>query len=287
LDVCGGFAAGNLATFRRLERDGSYDTEPIRLEGCSSELKQLLIESLPYTDYQSDLSGCVAEFASIVAQAFVYDGAITFEIDAGWSLANGQMVLKAAKLNRIPSRSLFTLGPIVYEFVPANVANERRVDRGIRLDSSRIVSFRPPRFWRHAFDRLRAGFRLLEQSERAWMGQLGARNLEESVKEVRRQYNIQLARISAPVGWTARGRFRDDISDFHAVIRELRWKRCCIEVRDHILRTLGTTFGVVGQLRGERPQLVWDQLPTIEQVEDGERTIATGGRFRDVLKPFR
>jgi hypothetical protein len=43
----------------------------------------------------------------------------------------------------------------------------------------------------------------------------------------------------------------------------------------------------MGALCGERPRLIWEHLPTIQQVEAAESQMMNGGvRFDALLKPF-
>jgi hypothetical protein len=120
------------------------------------------------------------------------------------------------------------------------------------------------------------------------MMEVGRHKVPEEFGSVLRAYAVQRARLTAPIGWTGRGSFHDYITDYHVIVRELQWQRFCVEIRDGILTTLGNVFGLLGSWRDERPRLVWDQLPTIQQVERSEELVTRGsGTFDDVLRPFR
>src|SRR2546427_3248754 len=102
------------AHFYRLERRfGRYDVEPLRLDTCSDELRDLLIESLPYSEHREDLSSAVANFAKMVAQGFVIDGLMPFEVQAGWNQSAKTSRLEGVRLVFVYPESMKKLGPWV------------------------------------------------------------------------------------------------------------------------------------------------------------------------------
>ena len=245
----------------------------------------MLADSLPFSDYHRNLSGAVVGFAKVVAQELMLTGELSFEIKIAWT-DEGHTLIGEFTLESIPRRSLIGIRPLLFQVIPRNIVREQPSDRLIRLDASRIVTFRPPKKWRAAIAHFREGCRLLGRSEHAWRREAAEGRFTESVKDVRRQYNVHLARLSAPLGWNGRGRIQEESSDFHWVLRELQWRRVCIDVREEILTTLRSVFATIGALKGEHPQLEWRDLPTTDHVEEGFRRIAEGAKFSDVLKPF-
>ena len=275
------------AHFHRLERrKGTYEREPVTLTDCSEELAETLANALPYTHYRESLSSAVKDFAKVVAQELMLTGDISFEIQIGWA-GEDHVAISEARLGSIPRRSLVGVRPFLFQVVPTDAPGGPHKERVARLDASRVVTFRAPRQWRASFSAVQRGFRALGRSEGTWMREGAEGRFTESVKEVRRQYNIHLARLSAPIGWNFRGRIREDQSDFHWALRELQWKRVCIEVRDEILSTLRGTFKLIGELVAERPVLDWRDLPTTKQVDDSLQRLGQGARFDELLKAFR
>ncbi len=276
------------AHFHRLQsRYGGYEIEPLRLEMCSDELRDILIESLPYNEYADNLSGAVRDFAKMVAQQSVIDGLIPFEVQGGRDPSGETPRLEKARIDYVYPESMLKLGPWLFQVVPPDGTDKGADPRVVRLEPRRIVTFRPPRRYRGTLARMRSGFPLIGQSEHAWRESWIAQEAQEDVKPVTRSYRVRRARLSAPIGWNGRGLFRDHIADFHWACRQLQWHRFCIEVRDAILTTLAGVFAMIGAWRGENPRLVWDHLPTVEQVRTGEsRLMSKGARFDEVLKPF-
>jgi len=276
------------AHFTRLERRfGRYDVEPLRLDTCSDKLRELLIESVPYNTGRDDLCGAVAHFSTMVAQEFIIDGLMPFELQAGWNQSAEISGAEAIRLVFVYPESMTKLGRWLHQTVPPHKSHESTESRVIRLDPGRIVTFEPPHHYQRPLARMRSGFPLIGQSEHEWMMNAGTQQPYEDFEAVARSYRVCRARLSAPIGWNGRGLFRDHVTDFHWVLRQLRWQRFCINIRDAILTTLAEVFAKVGEWQGESPRLVWEHLPTLEQVQHAESQIMGGGaRFDEVLKPF-
>ena len=173
------------------------------------------------------------------------------------------------------------------QIVPPNVGVEQAAGRVVRLDRKRVVEFRPPKRWRGKLAKIRTNLPIVERVHREWMLDGSAdRALEDSAK-VWLARDLQIGRLTASVGWGGRGLLHEHMSEFHVILRELRWQRFCIEMRDAILATLSLTFQRIGELRNERPRLVWDGLATLEEVEKAERKLMAGAPFEIVLAPFQ
>jgi hypothetical protein len=272
--------------FHRLEEHrGEFTNEPLRLEGCSDEMREILIDGIPYNNYGEDLLEAVTSFAQVAAQTLILDGRITFEIRTGWNQNGDQRRMEQVALVFIPTKSLIYIGSQLFQMIPRGVERDDSPGRIVKMDPKRIVIFRPPRRWRRPLARMRNGLPLIGRSQRRWMNWSIEHRSGEDFKTVHRSYNIQIGRLTAPIGWNARGLLRNEISEFHWVIRELQWQRFCIDVRESILGMLGDAFQRIGKMRGETPQLVWEHLPTIEQVNEGLRLVMSGKtRFDSVLE---
>lgn len=273
--------------FYRLEHThGRNKLEPVRLESCSAELAGILINSLPFSTYRVNLPHVIRDFTKMVAQEYVVDGDLPFELRAGWNTTGKKPVLKAAKLMYLPPDSLMRLGAFRLQVVPPE-EDQGGKGRIIRLDPKRLLTFSPPAQYARALQQMRNAFPVLGESQNRWMTDFGERRVREEFKSVMRTYDQSRAKVSAPVGWNGRGLFSEYTADFQWVIRQLRWHRFCIEVRDSILMRLRDVFATIGEWRNERPHLVWDTLPTVRDVEAGESMVMEGSAsFEEVLRPF-
>jgi len=183
---------------RSRQRTWVYKREPVVLTDCSDTLAEILGDALPYGSDHRSLSGNVVGFLKVVAQELVLSGSAKFEIQAGWT-RGAQSEMVDATLVWIPRRSTIGFGPLRYQPIPKDRGEEARSTRRlIRLDRSRILTFRLPKQWREPFSRVRREFPPLGRSQFSWMREsIGERRFPENFKEVRRHYNTQLARLCA------------------------------------------------------------------------------------------
>lgn len=273
--------------FHRLERRvGRWNSQPLALERCSDELRSLLVAALPYAHYRDDLSGAVAECARMIAQTVVLRGRMVFEIEIGWRGTGEQRHLRAARLTYVPAHSIMrTLGG-TYQVVPPHATRSAPEGQVVRLNSRRLVEFTVPRKWRRTLASVRSGLPRVGRTQRNWATDLPREH--EDAKEIIRKHKEAIARLTAPIGWNGRGLMREHVSDSHWALRELRWKRFCIELRDAIFSTLEDAFRRIGKLRDEMPKLTCNGLPTSDDVNRGVASLmGDGGRIDQMLAPFR
>ncbi len=263
--------------------------EPVRLVDCSDELRTILIGAVPSSHSREDLSGAVCWFAKSVASQFVFDEDVPFEVQIGWHRpAAAERRMEGARLFRIHPESLLRLGPRLYQRVPGNEGAEDADARFVRLDTMRVVRFKPPNRYRRALRKIKYSLPLIGRSEHVWMMNNHRQTVPEEFETVRQSYTERRARLSSPIGWNARGLFSPYISKFHWMCRELQWKRFCIETRESILITLSDAFRAIGSARNEKPRLIWERLPTLSDVEQAEgKILGNGAPFCDLMKPFR
>jgi len=218
----------------------------------------------------------------------MYDGEIVYEIayarEGGKSAASPIAVV----MRLIPAGSLKWSFGRCWQIVPENVREQGSARQVIPLKKERLVRFRMPRSRQRCLAQARKWLPLLKQSQNSWMYRRSIGHLDESFESVNRGYKIALAKVTAAVGWDARGLFQDHSMDFHWMARTLRWKRFCIEVRDQIIATLADAYAKIGAEFGQHPRLVVRNLPTLNDVEAAEAALASGPtRFDDLLKPFQ
>lgn len=264
---------------------GPERVRPALSTNCSAELNEELAEALPWVGHGHDLVDVIGDFAKIVAQELMLTGPVRTEIQTA-ALRSEPHAIVQVRLASIPQRSVLAVSRLMFQFVPSDIATEQHSASIVRLDSSRIVTFGWPQRLRSIVPRIQNGFRVLGELQNQWMHEAAEGALRENAKEVRRNHEIQLGRLAAPIGWNFRGLLRDYESDFHWALRELRWKRTAIEVRDEILAVLSSALTVMGRFRGGRPALSWSDLPNVQQVDDAMNQLLRGARFNELMKPF-
>lgn len=275
------------AQFNRKSNIGDGIT-PLRIQNCTDDLEVLLVKSLPRTGYKPNLHRAVVDSVLMIVQNLILWGRVSFGLRLAWDRSKNPPQLEGAQINYVPTCSLLRAGDKVFQVIPSEVGLEGKEGRIIELNPDRIIEFVPPFQWRRPLEKIRRGLPLLERSQQKFMSSFMEQQQGEDFKSALRQFNIQLGRLTAPIGWNIRGLLRDEMADFQSVMRELHWRKFCIELRDGILETLSAAFLRVGQLRGETPRLIWEHLPTVKQVEEGVKKMKGGGiGFNEVLKPFR
>lgn len=265
-------------------RYGRRSTEPVRLDGCSDQLRDILIESLSHDSRREDLAGALGNFMQMVGQEIVLEGAVPFEVQCAWDDTGDAPILKRAHLEFIPPASLIRVGSRLCQRVPAKAIREAH-SRVVQLDPSRVVTFVPPHAYRRPLRTMRRAFPPLGRTEDRWMAAMARGAITSDFKAERRSVDTRRAKASAGIGWNARGLFQDHIADFHWTLRDLRWRRFCIETRDSILDTVAHAFRTIGALRNEQPTLVCENLPTLDHLDTREQTfMRTGSRIDELSK---
>jgi hypothetical protein len=261
------------------------------LDNCSPELSRLLVDSIPFkhhhNQYERSISETVVDFVQMVAQELVLVGSMTFEISAGWDLADSSKLLRGARLTHIHRRSLMRMLGIAIQLIPLTEPTRFRSHRVVKIDNARLVRFLPPNPWRRSLKLMRSSMPLIGQSEHNWMMNLRKQKVHEDFAMVARSYSVQRAKTTSPIGWVARGMFREHISDYHLVSRELCWNKFCIALLYEILSTLSQAFCVIGSFVNERPTLRWNTMPDLTDIKNAEGQLAAGEiDFDEALRLF-
>lgn len=290
--MCAQDAALNVRSIIERDCDSNNDEHgSIWLENCSLELSGLLVDSIPFnhhhSQYKRSISETVVDFVQMVAQELVLVGSMTFEISAGWDLVDGSKLLRGARLTHIHRRSLMRMQGIAIQFIPLTESTRFRSHQIVKIDNARLVRFLPPNPWRRSLKLMRSSMPLIGQSENSWMMNVRKQIVHEDFAMVARSYSVQRAKMTSPIGWDARGMFREHISDYHLVSRELYWNKFCIALRDEILSTLSQAFSVIGSFVNEQPTLKWNTMPDLSDIKQAEDQLAAGEiDFDEALRLF-
>ncbi|GLH68228.1 hypothetical protein [Geothrix edaphica] len=252
------------------DRSGSLK-KSVWVDGCSQDLQRILAGSLRTDRYHEDLQDAVKWFVAAVAQEMVSYGKSTYELCLGWDQGVHTRQLKAARLLWIPSESILRIGGKVLQIVPTNAPEDYSPGKSVALDPARLVMFSPPEKWVRHLNRVRYGLVKLGESEHNWMGgMVNLAHVKEDFATVKRTYSVELGRLTAPIGWNARGSMNDDMGNVHAEVRDFRWKRFCVDLRDNVLMDLKKVFRLIGKHLGESPILRWDHLLSHTQIQADE-----------------
>ena len=281
-------AANDLATSISAHFHRSSATHPaVSLEGCSRDVAALLVDAVPsQTGYRRDFIDRLRAFVTMISRELVLRGEVMYELQFGIQPESQDTRPGRVALTYVPSGSLIHIGQRCFQVVQDPVLKSGLVPKVVALATDRIIHFSPPPRWRKSLEKMRVALILIERSERVWRERLMSGAEEEPVASARRDYDLAIARVTSELGWNPR-RFREHTADYYFVVRELRWQRFCIDVRDHLIAVLAVAFAKAGRLFGEYPKLYARNLPTLTDVEQAEHKLAAGGtRFDILLQPF-
>lgn len=259
-----------------------------RIEGCSSKLAEILLRAIPHSNgYEKSLVRALGDFGQMASRSMVLDGELNYELCFGRrSDANGAAP-EDIMLSYIPKGSVCRIGQDCYQSVPAGKVKGDPEPQFIQLEPKRIARFLPPSSVAQNLTSIRTTLPLIGQSQKSWMEDSIERRSLEPFTDVRRSYDIAVARETRVIGWNGRGMFQEHTADYHFMVRQCRWYKFCIELRDSIVETLGRAFAVAGEAFGEQPRLVLQGLPTVSDVSSAEQKLKAGPTRFDVLfQPF-
>lgn len=259
------------------------DKRRLYLEGCTPDLVTVLTGCFPDRSSWSGLTENIASFAQVVAQTIVLTGSVDYEIAQGWLTTDEKRSLKEAALSYIPSGSLCRVGPLLVQLVPKNHSVEKA--RAVRIPLHHVARFRAPREWRTPLSRVRAQLPVIGRAEGRWQDDILNQRGVGTFEEVRRQHELAIARCTSAMGWDARNLLGRQLSDYHMMVRFMRWSRFCIHLRDEILREIDRTFRRIGKHCGESPRLRWAGLLGVDDIADAERALKEGAAaFPEILR---
>jgi len=272
--------------FNRKDETNTDDFSVI--EDCSPALADLLVEAIPDRNgYGDSLSSALGNFAMMVAREIVLNGELDYELCFGRSPDDALGKPAAARLHYIPHGSLVRVGRRWFQVIPNDVDNRISTGQILSVKNERVIRFLPSVKLQRVLARVRAALPAIGQSRAVWMQRSIKSRSNESFADVSRSYDVALARATREIGWNGRGMFNEQSADFHLILRQLRWKRFCIEIRDQIIATLSRVFTKVGLMFGESSKLQLKDLPTRNDVDNAEKQLKAGGtRFDLLLKRF-
>ncbi|MEY2569026.1 MAG: hypothetical protein QOE35_3555 [Actinomycetota bacterium] len=249
----------------------------------STRAEILICDSLPTQFDRTHLADAVREFMQHTAQLIVgYESAI-YEIDYLVDPADPKAPPVAFRFEPLQVGSVDRVRRRIVQYVPASMAEKvRRNGLGyVELERDRVVRFDLPkdiesdvrrsvRFLASASEQHRAEFALVEQSMR--------QRTDYDASEHHRMSGELLLEATRPIGWNARGLYRDHVLDPYSVWRQLQFKRFKIRLRDSILARLNEALIAVGGHLGFEAQVELLDVPTHADVDAAEADLRDGRR---------
>ena len=149
------------------------------------------------------------------------------------------------------------------------------------------VEVTPP--YEAALRRARFVLRAVDIEQDTWMNGFREGRTSASVREVERDWAALRARAVSGIGWNGRlDHFAEFMSEYHAAVRELRWQRFCITLREGLLAKLDQAIRHIGQWYGTEAVLRWSGMHTLRDVVAAEDKLKVpGASVKECLAGFR
>jgi len=257
----------------------------IRLEPLGNEDVIVQIFSSATEWRRASLKESVADFVEQIAGYLAHAGEAWYEIirQPGSLDANSAPFA----LEPLPSGKITRVPGYVLQWIP-RASRPRIGKRFVRLPQHDVWHVTLPR----ALGTPRQHRRTLEFLEQGIFPPLfsveamapGRESGGYDFDEHRRRFNESLAYVTRAWGWTGRGLWMNEASDYFSEYRNLRFKRSQILLRDHIFHELN----VLLEREGLPDRILTNGLLTLSEIDDILKRLWSGNvRFDEVLATLR
>ncbi len=269
---------------------GRAEKKPFRvyLTPPNDQVQEIIAAAIGQRDYSYDFAGAVCEFFHDCAQLTIAHGEAVYELV--YLSAGDDASPEAFQLVLVQPHTLIHRRGAFVQYVPADVAHERKIPRYIRLQADRLLVFHPPPYVRRKLPQILQSLAFLSREifPDFALRQVDSRSQVgfDSIAFMRSQ-KLALAEAGTLIGWGARSLLQEEMLEYYALDRQLRFERFKIELRNNILNELNRGVARAGEELRFAARLEIEGLPTLADVETAQAALALGDRpFKDVLDPF-
>jgi len=237
--------------------------------------------------YDRDLVRVLSEFLRLTMVELCIDRRMVFEI--AYLRPKPEEPRDAFKLFHINSRQIVHRWGRWYQIVPPDIARDRQVAESISLPCENISVFTLPD---HLARPIASAMEALSAlSDDRWHGlaiQAQEENIPYDFSVHQRSMNLALAESVREIGWTARGLFNQQITNYYSLRQNLRFKLFALGVREALLAQLNAVLKRVGPALGCSTQLSISGLPTRSNLEEALAELASGEKpFTEIMDEIR
>jgi hypothetical protein len=255
-----------------------------------SEATERLIESaLGRQEWCRGLESAVREFFRECSQVAMAYGEAAYEIVYISDVKQDKVV--GFELAFIQPHTILNRKGQMVQYVPRDIATQRRLPQFVPLSPHRILRFEPPQPVHKEYGPMMESLAILSTMDLPEFALEGARQDRpripyDSAIHVK-AHKLALAEAGKAIGWNARGLFDEDFLEYYLLHRRLRFERFVIDMRDGIVSKVNDALALAGKELAYSARLEIQGLPTIRDVEAAEQKLAQGScPFREVLEPF-
>jgi len=269
---------------------GRAEKRPFRvyLTPPNDQVQKIIAAAIGQRDYSHDFAGAVCDFFHDCAQLMIAYGEAVYEVVY---LSAGEVASpEAFQLVLVQPHTLIHRRGAFVQYVPADIAREKRLPRYVRLPADRLLVFHPPAYVRRKLPQILDSLAFLS---REVYPEFALRQLEgrsqagfDSTAFMRSQ-KLALAEAGTLIGWSARSLLQEEMLEYYVLDRQLRFERFRIELRNNILAELNRGLTRAGEGIGFSACIEIEGLPTLADVAAARAALASGDRpFKDILDPF-
>ena len=268
---------------------GRAEKKPFRVFVIPQDTRteKLIAAAIDRHGDSQDFTGAVYDFFHDCAQTIMAFEEATYEIVY---LSNpDDRAIVGLELMFIQPQTVFRRQGKLVQYVPADVAHERKISQYVQLLPERILTFKPPIYVQGKLGRIMESLAILNHIPNFVLqgADDGSKPVPyDSMTHIRAQ-KLALSDAGKLIGWNARELFQEDILQYYSLYRELLFERFKIELRNSILETLNDGLDRVSREFGFSGRLEIEGLPTLADVEAAQAHLAAGDRpFKEILEPF-
>lgn len=270
------------------ERSGGKDAS-IQIEGADGKLTAVIAAALSARGDDDDLRYSLAEFARMTIAEAVRTGEAVYEVRSGWESDRGIRRLSAVTFGYVQPNSLVSAWERTYQAVPSYADQQELQGKTLRVEEGTLFRVKAASPYELDLQRARRVLRAVDIEQHTWMEGLREERSSGSVREMEREWAALRARAVSVIGWNGRlDHFAEFMSEYHAAVRELRWQRFCITLREGLLERLDQAVRHIAQWYGAEAVLRWSGMHTLSDVAAaGDKLKAPGANVKECLAGFR
>lgn len=265
------------------------------LQPESEQTEKIVAWALDREGHGYRLRDSLRKFVEECARELVQDGECVYEIARWNDPHSGQTEL--FELMPVPRGTLKHYRGYWHQHLPAHVAERCNKPRVIKIDKQRLISFTWPTSVcsKLQYKRMRSS---LQSLGRNFISKINMDAYDPAILSSERVpfdqtiSSITRAKATAEatrhLGYNHRLRFYKECGEYYYFMRELRFHRFKIALREAILARLNDALLQVEVIAGPVGQIVITGLPTIQDVDEAETYMREGTRsVSEIMNKFR
>ena len=277
--------ANGLVPYRMRGEDFSFSIEPV-----SEEVETIVASGLGRDGYgRRDLLDGVRDFLRDVVQTLMAFGEAPYEI-VYFSEGDADKMV-GFDLSFIAPWTLKRHGGGWVQTIPKDHAERRKMGTRIELPSDSVARLQLPPSIERYFRRMMNDLDLLGRDLYPEFGFPGpgsnAQDIGFDFQAWNKSHGVALAQATRECGWTGRGLFSKNVTEYYYVRRFLDFERFKLELRTSILSQLNEVLQIIGKRMGFAGRIVVEGLPDSAQITNSYRDLEAGNvPFSEVKKPY-